>query len=141
MVKRPPPGDDRQPDLLGGIRRGGPPPTAAVRRDRGTGARVPGRAGGQPGSTPPAAPPAEPTPTTLPARATPAELDAFVAALPDEALAHLALAGVRALRRRLAKARGAGPRAPRGGQGEGPLERAARRLTAELGGAVADDDS
>jgi hypothetical protein len=140
MAKRPLPGDDRQPDLLGGIRRGGSPSTAAVRRDRGSGARVPRRAGGQPGPSPPE-PPAEPTPTTLPARATPAELDAFVAALPDEALAHLVLAGVRALRRRLAKGRGADPRAPRGGRAEGPLERAARRLAAELGGAVADDDS
>ncbi len=71
-------------------------------------------------------------------RLTAAELDALVAALPDEALAHLVLAGVRQLRRRLVRVgANAGGRPARAAKGRGAssLERAARQLAAELGGA------
>ena len=63
------------------------------------------------------------------ARLSPAELKAFVAALPDDALACLVIATVRQLRRRLVRSGG------RGGKGRNSvLEQAARQLIAELGG-------
>ena len=66
----------------------------------------------------------------------PAELDEFVAALPDDALAYLTLAAVRQLRRRLARSSG------RGGRGRASaLERAAQQLTTELGGQAGSDDA
>lgn len=74
--------------------------------------------------------PAEPGIDALAARLSAAELDELAVALPNDSLAHLALASVRQLRRRLARA---------GGQGRSskvrasPLERAARQLAAELG--------
>ena len=72
-------------------------------------------------------------------RLTTADLDALAAALPDDALAHFALAGVRQLRRRLARAGmvGRSPRASKGaskGRGVSALERVAHELAAVLGG-------
>ncbi len=70
-------------------------------------------------------------------RVTAAELDALAAALPDEALAHLVLAGARQLRRRLVRVgANAGGRLARVAKGRGAssLERAARQLAAEMGG-------
>ena len=134
-----------QHDLFGAPE---PPPPPAPRR------RTPQPAPTDAEATPPAAPetPAPPVETRietrvevryLPAPAPSpdqlaeglgsAELDALAAALPDEALAHLVLAALRQLRRRLARAGGARP-----GKGKGvvsPLERAARQVAAELGGA------
>ncbi len=70
----------------------------------------------------------------LAARLSPAELNELVAALPDEALAHLVVATARQLRRRLARSGG------RGGKGRASaLERSARQLIAELG-EQGDDD-
>ena len=57
------------------------------------------------------------------------DLEELVADLPDEHLAHLVLAAVRALKRRLAQSsRGRGHTKSRAN----PLERAARRLAEEL---------
>ena len=70
-------------------------------------------------------------------RVTAAELDALAAALPDDALAHLVLAGARQLRRRLVRVgANAGGRLARVAKGRGAssLERAARQLAAEMGG-------
>jgi hypothetical protein len=86
----------------------------------------------------PAASHAETSLVDLAARATPSELDQLVAALPDEGLAHLALASVRALRRRLARTGASGTRGRKGLAGA--LERAARQLAAELGGMATGDD-
>jgi hypothetical protein len=62
------------------------------------------------------------------------ELDELVADLPDEQLAHLVLAAVRALKRRLTRnTRGLGRAKGRAG----PLERAARQLAEELRGEMA----
>jgi CRP-like cAMP-binding protein len=76
-------------------------------------------------------------------RLTAAELDALVAAVPDETLAHLVVAGMRQLRRRLvrtgATASGRSARAAKG-RGASALERAARELAAELGGAGGGED-
>lgn len=71
----------------------------------------------------------------LAARLSPTELNGLVAALPDDALAHLVIATVRQLRRRLVRSGG------RGGKGRtSALERSARQLIAELGGQGDDDD-
>jgi len=71
----------------------------------------------------------------LAARLSPTELNELVAALPDDALAHLIVATVRQLRRRLARSGG------RGGKSRtSALERSARQLIAELGGQGDDDD-
>jgi len=71
----------------------------------------------------------------LAARLSPAELNELAAALPDDALAHLVIATVRQLRRRLARS------GSRGGNGRTPaLERSARQLIAELSGEGEDDD-
>ena len=71
----------------------------------------------------------------LAARLSPSELNELVAALPDDALAHLVIATVRHLRRRLARSGGRG-----GKDRTSTLERAARQLIAELGGRGEDDD-
>ena len=63
------------------------------------------------------------------ARASPADLDDLAAALPDDALAHLVLAAMRQLRRRLARAGNRGSKS-RGSD----LERTAQQVAAELGG-------
>jgi hypothetical protein len=70
------------------------------------------------------------------ARLSLAELNELVTALPDPALAHLLIATVRQLRRRLARQKW---QAAKGGT-VSPLERAARELTAELGEYGGDDD-
>lgn len=87
----------------------------------------------------------DPAPTdasveTLAERLTSAELDALVAAVPDGTLAHLVLTGVRQLRRRLVRAGAASGRAIKG-RGASVLERAARQLAAELGGAGEGEDA
>ena len=69
------------------------------------------------------------------ARLSPAEMRAFVAALPDDALACLVIATVRQLRRRLARNGGRGGRSR-----DSVLERSARQLIAELGGQDGGDD-
>lgn len=70
------------------------------------------------------------------ARPSPAEMNELVANLPDHALAHLVIATVRQLRRRLTRISGhAGKRGT-----ASPLERAARQLVAELGEQGGDDD-
>ena len=71
----------------------------------------------------------------LAARLSRTEWNELVAALPDEALAHLVVATARQRRRR--RARGGG----RGAKGCAPaLERSARQLIAELGGQGYGDD-
>jgi hypothetical protein len=73
---------------------------------------------------------------TLAARLSPAELNDFVAALPDVALGHLVIVTVRQLRRRIARNnRDAGKH-----RSSIHLERAARQLIAELGEQGGDDD-
>ena len=65
----------------------------------------------------------------LAARLSRIEWNELVAGLPDDVLAHLVIATVRQLRRRLARSRG------RGGKGRtSALERSAQQLIAELGG-------
>lgn len=65
----------------------------------------------------------------LAARLSHTEWNELVAGLPDEDLAHLVVATVRQLRRRLARSRG------RSGKGRtSALERSAHQLIAELGG-------
>ncbi len=65
----------------------------------------------------------------LAARLSRTEWNELVAGLPDEDLAHLVIATVRQLRRRLARSRG------RSGKGcASALERSAQQLIAELGG-------
>lgn len=63
-------------------------------------------------------------------RATKADLDELIAALSDEALAHLALASARQLRRRLAR-NGGGRPAKGKVHRRGPLDRAGAALAAE----------
>ena len=82
-------------------------------------------------------PVAEPGIEALARRLSPAELDEFVAALSDDALASLALEAVRQVRRRLV--RGGGQRKGAGKARASPLERTARQLAAELGGQAGDD--
>lgn len=71
----------------------------------------------------------------LAARLSPTELNELVAALPDDALAHLLLSTFRQLRRRLARSGGRGGR-----DRSSTLERSARQLIAELGGQGQDGD-
>ena len=134
MAERP--ADERQPDLFGdGARKMRPPARRLQQQERRPGKR----ADGTEQATGPAGSQAEATLSELAARATPSELDELVCALTDDGLAHLALASVRALRRRLAKP---GASRERGRTGRaGALERAARRLAAELGGSASGDDA
>jgi len=63
------------------------------------------------------------------------EWNELVAALPDDALAHLVIATARQLRRRIARSHG------RGGKGHtSALERSAQQLIVELGGEEENDD-
>ena len=63
------------------------------------------------------------------------EWNELVAALPDDALAHLVIATARQLRRRLARSRG------RSGKGHtSALERSAQQLIVDLGGQGENDD-
>jgi len=71
----------------------------------------------------------------LAARLSRTKWNELVATLPDDALAHLVVATVRQLRRRLARSHG------RSGKGHAPaLERSAQQLIAELGGQGDNDD-
>ena len=71
----------------------------------------------------------------LAARLSAGEMNELVATLPDDALAHLVIATMRQLRRRLARSGG------RGGKGRtSALERSARQLIAELSGHGEDDE-
>ena len=71
----------------------------------------------------------------LAARLSHTEWNGLVAGLPDDVLAHLVVATVRQLRRRLARSRG------RSGKGRtSALERSAQQLIAELGGQGEDGD-
>ena len=71
----------------------------------------------------------------LAARLSRTEWNELVAALPDDALAHLVIATVRQLRRRLARSHGWG------GKGRASaLERSAQQLIAELSGQGENDD-
>ena len=71
----------------------------------------------------------------LAARLSRAEWNELVAGLPDDALAHLVIATVRQLRRRLARSQG------RNSKGHASvLERSARQLIDELGGQGESDD-
>jgi len=72
----------------------------------------------------------------LASRLSPPELDELAAALPDDALAHLTLAAVRQLRRRLARSGSRGARS----RASAALERTARQLADELGGQTGSDD-
>ena len=71
---------------------------------------------------------------SLATRLSPAELDELAAALSDDALAHLVVATVRQLRRRLARGGGRAARQP-----SPALDRAARQIAAELGADSGDD--
>ena len=128
--------DERQSDLFGDGVRKTPPPARRLQRQE----RRPGEpAGGTEKATGPAGPQAEATLAELAAGATPSELDELIRALSDAGLAHLAVASVRALRRRLAKP---GASSGRGRTGRvGALERAANQLATELGGSPSGDDT
>ncbi len=117
-----------QADLFGGA----PKPAAKVRavRQQRTGAPV----------TPPPAPNGHQAPEdgggSLATRLSPAELEELAATLSDDALAHLVVAAVRQLRRRLARGGGRTGRRP-----SPALDRAARQLAAELGGQADPDEA
>jgi hypothetical protein len=66
----------------------------------------------------------------LAARLSRTEWHELVAGLPDDVLAHLVIATVRQLRRRIARSRGRSGK----GRGASALERSAQQLIAELGG-------
>lgn len=114
MTRRSAPDPD-QADLFGQ-----PPPQPISHRPRAPRAR-------KPAADPGPAPSGPEDFESLAARASPAELDALAVALPDNALAHLALASARQLKRRLARAAGA-HRSGRGRTRPNPLERAAQEL-------------
>ncbi len=128
--------DERQPDLFGdGAQRTRPSAPKLRRQERQPGERT----GGTEKATRPAGPQAQATLAELAARGTPSELDELIRALPDSGLAHLAVASVRALRRRLAKPGATGGRGRKGRAGA--LERAAHQLAAEIGGTAGGDDA
>ena len=134
MAERP--ADERQPDLFGdGAQKTGPPARELRRQER----RRREPVGRTDRVTGPAGPQAEATLAGLAARATPSELDELIRALPDDGLAHLAVASVRALRRRLAKPAAGGGRGRKGRAGA--LERAAHQIAAELSGSASGDDA
>ena len=132
MAERP--ADPRQPDLFGDAAQKTPPPARELRRQEHRRREPAGRTDGVTG---PAGPQAEATLAELGARATPSELDELIRALPDDGLAHLAVASVRTLRRRLAKPAASGGRGRKGRAGG--LERAAHQIAAELGGSACGD--
>ncbi len=72
----------------------------------------------------------------LAARLSRTEWNELVAALPDDALAHLVIAAARQLRRRLAR-----NRRPGGKGSASALERSAQQLIVELGGQGENDDN
>jgi hypothetical protein len=127
-VARRPATDERQADIFGTTLPAQPePPTPPARQSEGKQAksRAPAPQDHQDA-------PAAPGIDALAARLSAAELDEFAAVLSNESLAHLALAVVRQLRRRLARA---GGKSRSSGKGRAAiLERAARQLATELGG-------
>ena len=130
------PADERQTDLFGDGAQKTRPPARMLKRQ----GHWPGeRAGGTEKATRLAGPQAEATLAELAARATPSELDEMMRALTDNGLAHLAVASVRALRRRLARPGASGGRGRKGRAGA--LERAAHQIAAELGGSASGDDA
>lgn len=84
---------------------------------------------------PPVPPPApvEITADLLAETLTTADLEALVSALPDEALGHVVLAGLRQLRRRHGRRAGQGPRGTKT-KGASALESVAREVAGILGG-------
>jgi len=125
MVARRPETDRRQADFFGA-----PAPTPAAPEQRPTSKPKP-----KPGiKRQPPSSDIEETPLcdsidVLAARLSRTEWNELVAGLPDDVLAHLVIATVRQLRRRLARSRG------RSGKGRtSALERSAQQLIAELGG-------
>jgi hypothetical protein len=120
--------DERQADMFGASCPAQPAPAPQrppAREDRGKQGKSPAPSFQQPQDTP-----AEAGIDTIAARLSPAELDELAAALPDNALAHLALAALRQLRRRLARAGTQGRSKGRAST----LERAARQIASERGG-------
>ena len=115
--------DERQADLFG--LPPAPPPAT----------RMPARSHKLPAAEPPAAQPE--TATAFAARATEADLDEFVTALDDDALAQIALASARQLKRRLARAHGRQPRSGR--RRPSALDKAGAQLAAEWAKGVEED--
>ena len=128
-MTRAPVAGGKQPDLFGAV------PNATPSKARAAHPQRPGPAGKTPPSQNGSAA-AEDGITGMGAKLSPAELEELAAVLSDEALARLVLAAARQLRRRLVRGGG------RKGQRPSPaLERAARQLAAELGGAGDTDDT
>jgi len=130
-VARRPEADRRQTDFFGA-----PAPTSAALEHRPTSKLKPKQ--GIKHQSPPSD--SEEAPSchsidVLAARLSRTEWNELVATLPDDALAHLVIATVRQLRRRLARSRG------RSGNGRASaLERSAQQLIVELGGRGENDD-
>lgn len=118
MMTRTPRTDERQPDLFGWT---APSPAKPPRSRR--------HAKPTPSTDPPAAEPE--TLIALAGRATQLDFDEFVTALDDEALAHLALASARQLRRRLGRTNGNRSRSKGSTRGLSALDRAGSQLAAE----------
>ncbi len=128
-VARQPPGDDRQPDFFASAQEVATPRSRPVRQPK-------PKRDAKDQSSPPngQAVPERASPVALAARLCRAEMVELAAALSDEALAHLVVAAVRQLRRRLAR----GNRRP--GKGHtSTLDRAVQQLTVELGESHGDD--
>ena len=121
--------DDQQADLFGATPKALPKPRPARQRAAPALVAAPAAPAVEARSAPAGPPEQTPDPVATAAQFSPAELDALVAALPDDALARLLLASVRQLRRRLSRA--AGRPAP-------ALDRAARQIAAEF--TSGDDD-
>ncbi len=131
MVARRPETDRRQTDFFGAP---APTPTAPEQRPTLKPKPKPGIKRQPPPSDIEEAPLCDSI-EVLAARLSRTEWNALVAGLPDDVLAHLVVATVRQLRRRLARSRG------RSGKGRtSVLERSAQQLIAELGGQGEDGD-
>jgi len=128
-VARRPAADDRQPDFFAPARAASTPRSRPVRQPK------PRRAAkDQPSPADRRDIPGRADFAALAARLCRAEMAELAAALSDEALAHLVIAAVRQLRRRLARSNG------RGGRVRAPaLERAVQQLVGELGGQDGDE--
>ena len=129
MARRPA-ADERQVDIFGAILPVPPASAPALSSARQT---KPKQNRGRVRPAPNDKAPTETSMDALASRLSPAELDELAAVLSDDALAHLTLAAIRQLRRRLARSGGRSG----GSRGKGrasALERIARQLAAELGG-------